>query len=69
MKVVSGHGIRPVTNARVVPSFAVCVLFATHRAPEEEGADDRNQRTTCDLELRRAATISECPTDDGETQD
>src|SRR3979490_3258639 len=42
--------------------LGVCVAVASQRAPEQEGADQRDQHATGSLELRRAAAIGEGPT-------
>jgi hypothetical protein len=72
MNVVSGHGINPVTSARVVPSLACEWGITSYRAPEQVEADERNQNATCSLELRRASAIGESLTnycETGEHQD
>ena len=58
----------PVTNASVLPSLGMCMVVASQGAPEQEGADNRDQYAACSLELGRAPAISECPTDNGETR-
>ena len=69
MKVVNGQGIMPVTNARVLPSWVMCVMVAVQRAPEQEGTDKRDQRTACNLELGRATAIGEGPADDSKSSE
>ena len=42
------------------------VVIVPGRAPEQESTDQRDHRTACELELRRAAALSEGAADDGE---
>ena len=45
------------------------MVVVPYRAPEQEGANQGDQRTACDLELGRAPALCEGPADDGEASE